>query len=65
MSPELAESLGIREALSWLKDNNVKNVIAETDYLQVVQLIRNYFSSFSYLGRVVEECRNLLLLLKN
>lgn len=60
VSPEFAESIDIREALSWLKRNGTANVTLETDCLQVVQLIRSSFSSLSYLGKIIEECRNLL-----
>lgn len=60
VSPEFAESVGIRETLSWVKYNNQNETIVETDCLQVVQLIRSSYSNFSYLGRVIEECRELL-----
>ncbi|XP_074378356.1 uncharacterized protein LOC141719891 [Apium graveolens] len=63
-SPELAESLGIREALSWIKNNVVVNVTVESDCLQVIQLVCSSFSSYSY-WRVVDECRYLLESLKN
>ena len=53
-SPELAESLGVREALSWIKNNAMRNVTVQSDCLQVVQLIRSSFLSYSYLGRVCE-----------
>ncbi|KAL8089987.1 hypothetical protein AgCh_039448 [Apium graveolens] len=59
-SPELAESVGIREALSWLKRSSVSNGIVESDCLQVIQLIRSSFSSYSYLGKVMDDCRHLL-----
>ncbi|XP_074327095.1 uncharacterized protein LOC141665037 [Apium graveolens] len=65
ISPELAEVLGIREALSWLKDTNTANGIVESDCLQVIQLIRSSFSSFSYLGGVVNDCRCLMEDLKD
>lgn len=60
VSPELAEALGIREALSWIKNTSAVNVIIELDCLQVIQLIRSSFSSYSYLGRVVIECIKLM-----
>lgn len=65
ISPELAEAIGIREALSWIKANQYDGVELETDCLQVIQAIRSSFISLSYLGRVVEECRVLLKSLKN
>lgn len=65
VTPELAEAMGIREALSWIKNNAMSNVIVESDCLQVIQLIRSSFSSYSYLGRVVEECRQLMEEVRN
>ena len=50
VTPEFAEALGIKEALSWTKQKCLSNVVLETDCLQVVQLIRSSFSSLSYLG---------------
>ena len=59
-SPELAEVMGIREALSWVMSKDQKNVIIESDCLQIVQAIRSSFSCLSYLGRVGPDCRTLL-----
>lgn len=60
VSPELAEAIGIREALSWVKNRKEYEAIVETDCLQVVQLIRSSYSTISYLGRIIEECKDLL-----
>ena len=65
VSPEFAEAVTTREALSWLKNKNLVNVVLESDCLQVVQLIRSSFSSFSYLGKVIVDCRTLLSGLQN
>lgn len=43
VAPEFAEAMGIREALSWIKNKNHSNVVLETDCLQIVQLLRNSF----------------------
>ena len=59
-NPELAEVMGIREALSWVMSKDQKNVIIESDCLQMVQAIRSFFSCLPYLGRVVQDCRTLL-----
>lgn len=64
INPELAEAIGIREALSWVKQKQMNEVEIETDCLQVAQAIRSSVSSFSYLGRVVEVCRKVLASLK-
>lgn len=64
VTPELAEAIGVKEALSWIKDCRYCNVEVETDCMQVVQAIRSSISSLSYWGRVTEECRSLWLSLK-
>lgn len=59
-SVETAEVMGIREALSWVKQMDVHNVTIESDSLSMIQAIRSAFPCFSYLGRLVKECRVLL-----
>lgn len=60
VSPEFAKAVSIREALSWLKNKVFANAVLESDCLQVVQLIRSSYSSLSYLGKVITNCRALL-----
>lgn len=60
VSAEMAEIMGIREALSWIKQSELSNVILESDCLPMVQAVRSSFLCFSYLGRLVNECRHLL-----
>lgn len=62
--PELAETIEIGEVLSWIKEIQYCNIVVETDCLQVVQAIRSSITSLSYLGRVIKECRLLLVSLK-
>lgn len=57
---ELADAIGIREALSWLKNEDLRNVVVESNCLQVIQTTRSSFLCHSYLGRVIQECRDLL-----
>ncbi|XP_074336623.1 uncharacterized protein LOC141673782 [Apium graveolens] len=64
-SPELAEVVGVREALSWIKENQYSEVDVESDCQQVVQAIQSFISCLSYFGRVIEECRLLLVSLKD
>ncbi|XP_074342605.1 uncharacterized protein LOC141680216 [Apium graveolens] len=59
-SSTLAEAMGIREALSWIKTTRQQNVEVETDSLQIVQWIRSSYNSLSYVGRLVSECKELL-----
>ncbi|KAL6503124.1 hypothetical protein OROHE_023753 [Orobanche hederae] len=65
VTPELAEAVGIKEALSWVKNQGKENVDIESDCLQVIQAIRCSFSSRSYLGKIVEECKQLMEELKD
>lgn len=60
-TPELAEAIGIREALSWVKEKQENNATVETYCLMIVQWIRNSYNSLSYVGRVVDDCSQLLI----
>uniref|UniRef100_A0A803PR48 Reverse transcriptase n=1 Tax=Cannabis sativa TaxID=3483 RepID=A0A803PR48_CANSA len=60
VSPELAEIMSIREALSWLKSHNFSQVVIEADRLVCVEAIRSFAALVSAFGLVVEECRNML-----
>uniref|UniRef100_A0A803QFA4 RNase H type-1 domain-containing protein n=1 Tax=Cannabis sativa TaxID=3483 RepID=A0A803QFA4_CANSA len=59
--PELAEAIGVREALSWIKDKQWPHVILETNCLVVVQAIPNPIHMISLFGDVIKECQNLLV----
>ncbi|XP_074347208.1 uncharacterized protein LOC141686043 [Apium graveolens] len=65
VNPESVETMGIREALSWIKDKQLQEVQVETDCLVAVQAIRGTVTMRSYFGRIVEECRALLMELKD
>ena len=54
--PDVAEVLGIKEALSWIKE--------ESDCLVAVQSLRSSVSMQSYFGRLVRACKLLLFDLK-
>ncbi|XP_060959245.1 uncharacterized protein LOC115703661 [Cannabis sativa] len=60
VAPELAESIGIREALSWLKNNAYTRATIESDSLVCVEAIRSEESLVSVFGLVVEDCKNIL-----
>ncbi|XP_074370739.1 uncharacterized protein LOC141711921 [Apium graveolens] len=60
LHPELAEIIGIRESLSWIKNKNWSSTVVESDCLGAIQAIRCSSINLSYLGRVVDECRKLL-----
>lgn len=58
-TPEYAESIGIREALSWIKGKQMANARVETDCLVAVQAIRGNAAMVSYFGVLIQECRDL------
>lgn len=60
LDPETVEALGVREALSWIKQKLWKKVIIETDCLAVVQSVRSSISMMSYFGGLINECKRLL-----
>ncbi|XP_074351598.1 uncharacterized protein LOC141690721 [Apium graveolens] len=60
IQPELAEAIGVKEALSWVKKNKWTKVEVETDCLVVVQAVRSNAIKLSYLSGIVEECKQLL-----
>ncbi|XP_074351531.1 uncharacterized protein LOC141690649 [Apium graveolens] len=64
IDPVLAEAIGIREALSWVKEHGWCGTAVETDCLAMVQAIRCSSVTLSYLGRVIDECKGLLAQLK-
>ncbi|XP_030494821.2 uncharacterized protein LOC115710603 [Cannabis sativa] len=59
-TPELAEAVGIREALSWIKSSGLQQVVLETDCLSIVQALRSSIVMISTFGQVVNECKALL-----
>ena len=56
ISPVLAEALGVKEALSWIKRKAWSNVTIETDCLEVVQSLRSKIFPDSYYGAIIGDC---------
>ena len=54
------KTLGLREALSWIKQLGFERVIFETDSLQVVQALHNRVADFSEFGVLIKDCLSLL-----
>ena len=52
--------MGLREALSWIKQLGFERVIFETDSLQVVQALQNRYVDFSAFGALIKDCLSLL-----
>ncbi|XP_060961850.1 uncharacterized protein LOC133032047 [Cannabis sativa] len=60
VSAEFAEALGLKEVLSWLKDNDLSNVVVESDSLVTIQAVRSSIFFSSTFGFCVTECQSLL-----
>ena len=57
--PEVVDTLSIKEALSWIKENNQEDVVLETNCLLVVQALRSKIRMDSYFGSIIEDCKSL------
>ncbi|KAL8120425.1 hypothetical protein AgCh_017560 [Apium graveolens] len=58
-------SLGVKEALSWIKRKQWGAVIIETDSLSVFQSIHSKAAVVSYFGDLINDCRAFLEELPN
>uniref|UniRef100_A0A803QQJ5 Reverse transcriptase n=1 Tax=Cannabis sativa TaxID=3483 RepID=A0A803QQJ5_CANSA len=59
-SPEIVELIGIKEALSWIKDKSWDNILLETDCRLAVQAIYTSIVMPSTFGMLVQDCQYLL-----
>ncbi|XP_060973872.1 uncharacterized protein LOC133039089 [Cannabis sativa] len=57
VEPKVAEAMGVREALSWIKDHQWQSTSLETVCLLVVQVLGCTFSMISLFGHVIDDCR--------
>ncbi|XP_030487389.1 uncharacterized protein LOC115704315 [Cannabis sativa] len=64
-SPEAVEALGVKEALSWLKDKGWNMVEVETDSLLTVQAVSSNQQMSSVFGLIAHDCKILLSSLPN
>ncbi|XP_060960731.1 uncharacterized protein LOC133031277 [Cannabis sativa] len=62
---EVVEALGIKEALSWIKNKAWNNAELDSDSLLSVQAIKNNQKMSSTFGIIIDDCRLLLSLLKD
>ncbi|XP_030496466.2 uncharacterized protein LOC115712332 [Cannabis sativa] len=60
VGPEIAEVIGVKEALSWIKRKGWTGVEIETDALVVVQAVLGSVSMPSQFGFLVQDCRSLI-----
>lgn len=60
MAPEIAQAIGLREVLSWIKGQPWVVVTVETDCLVLVQAVKSSIKMESYFGGIVNYCKTLL-----
>ncbi|KAM6584509.1 hypothetical protein CsatB_011511 [Cannabis sativa] len=65
VKPEVAEIIGIKEALSWIKRKQWIDVVLETDSLIAVQALKSSIAMPSQFGLLVRDCQELVLSLNN
>lgn len=65
VAPEVAEAMGINEALNWVKQNGWHDVEVEADCLIVVQAMRSSAVKLSYLDRTIDEFKQMIFELVN
>ena len=58
-SPREAKAIGVREALSWLKDHNFNNIIIEMDAKQVFDSIKGPSGSSAF-HAIIDDCKTLI-----
>ena len=61
----IAKTLSLREALSWVKDQGITNVIFEIDAQSVVLGLHKCLLGNSYLGIILQDCNQLLCAIGN
>lgn len=59
IAPELAEAIGVKEVLSWIKERQWPSVLIETDCLLVVQSLRSALPMHYYFGSIISDCLNI------
>ncbi|XP_050223218.1 uncharacterized protein LOC126673217 [Mercurialis annua] len=65
LAPVIAEAWALKEALSWIKNRNMSNVVVEVDCLQIVQLLSSDIQPTSYLLCLLVDCVDVLKTLMN
>uniref|UniRef100_A0A803QB69 RNase H type-1 domain-containing protein n=1 Tax=Cannabis sativa TaxID=3483 RepID=A0A803QB69_CANSA len=59
-SPLLVEAMGLKEALSWIKQKDWHSVIVESDCLTLINDVKSTKTLVSPYGFVLQDCRGLL-----
>lgn len=63
--PSMAEAVGVKEALSWVKESNANGVVIESDCQAVVSAICQSVPMSSPFGLVISDCRRIIASLNN
>lgn len=63
LAPELAEAIGIKEAIIWIKRKRWKSILLETDSLLVVQALRSPLCYAFYFGSIILDYLDILRIL--
>ena len=61
----IAEALSLREALSWVKNQGMINVIFEIDAQSAVLGLHKCHLDNLYLGNILQDCNQLLCAISN
>ncbi|XP_060964307.1 uncharacterized protein LOC133033509 [Cannabis sativa] len=61
VQPEIAEIIGIKEALSWIATHPLVSVVLETDSLMCAQVVQSKVFMASQFDLIVQDVRNLFL----
>ncbi|XP_062088335.1 uncharacterized protein LOC133794908 [Humulus lupulus] len=60
LQPDVAEAMGLKEVLSWIKNAQWQRVVIEMDSLVVVQAVRSSIYMPSVFGSIINDCKLLL-----
>ncbi|KAM6586543.1 hypothetical protein CsatA_009148 [Cannabis sativa] len=60
VDPPLAEAIGLKEALSWIKEMQWQNAQLESDCLGAIQAIRSSLKMLFLFGLVIHDCKTLI-----
>ncbi|XP_019191037.1 PREDICTED: uncharacterized protein LOC109185555 [Ipomoea nil] len=59
VDPYMAEAIGVRETLSWLKEQHHMSIIVESDCLSFCNAFNSSSFDLSYVGLIVKQCLSI------
>uniref|UniRef100_A0A803P6E4 RNase H type-1 domain-containing protein n=1 Tax=Cannabis sativa TaxID=3483 RepID=A0A803P6E4_CANSA len=60
VEPVMAEAIGLKEVLNWLKTTDFQQVVVESDCQVLVNAIQNKVTMYSPFGLIVDDCVSLM-----